>query len=333
MQKIKTDLKTGAVKSAYLFCGPESYLIDYYTNEVIKTAVAEGTAEFNLLKISSRIPEEEEVEGFISSYPFMSDKKVLCIKNSGLLKRSNDAQKKFWTELLEAVPDYAIVIFAEAETDKRSGIYKLFSKKHTVCEFAYQKPSELSSWVIKIFKSVNISIEPRDASRLVELCGPAMQNIRSETDKLSAYALNSGKVTSDDIELVVSKNVENRVFAMIDDIADGKNGEAYEKLRDLKTLNEEPIKIISIIFGKFSSYKKLFLLRNKSTREICSITGMYERHAANAVRQLKRLGIERVERILEKCMEMDFKVKSGKIDKWLAVELIISEAANREARS
>lgn len=326
MQRIKTDIKCGAFKNVYLFYGPETYLIDYYCNQIICANTDDDTKEFNLLTISAAVPEEGETDSFINSYPFMSERKVLCIKNSGLFKKSTDAQKKFWSETIENVPEYAIIIFAESEIDKRNSLYKLIEKKHTACEFDYQKPNELSSWTAKVLKSLSKTISVQDAAYIVELCGPSMQSIRTEIDKLASYITERSEINRTDIEQIVTKNIENRVFDMVDDIVEGRNAKAIQKLNDLKALNEEPIKIISIIFNKYSVYKKLSILKNRPISEICRLCGLYEKYAKNYLRQLNKMTADKIDRVMNKCMEMDFGVKSGKIDKWLAIEIILAEA-------
>ena len=326
MQRIKTDIKCGAFKNVYLFYGAEAYLIDYYSNQIISANTDEDTKEFNLLTTSACVPEESEIDAFINAYPFMSEKKVLCIRNSGLLKKSTEAQKKFWNETIENVPNYAIIIFAESEIDKRNSIFKLIDKKHTACEFEFQKPQELASWTVKVLKSLNKTVSLKDASYIVELCGPAMNNIRTEIDKLSSYITERDEINTNDIEEIVTKNIENRVFDMVDDIVEGKNADALKKLNDLKALNEEPVKIISIIFNKYSVYKKLSLLKNKPLPEICRLCGLYEKYARNYLKQLNNISSEKINSVMNICMEMDFGIKGGKIDKWLAVEMIMAEA-------
>jgi len=329
MQRIKTDIKCNNFKNVYLIFGPETYLIDYYTNQIISANVDEDSKEFNLLSFSAQIPEESEIDSFINSYPFMVEKKVLCVRNSGIFKKSNEATKNFWTEVIENIPEYAIIIFAEAEIDKRNSLYKLINKSHTACEIDYQKPNELASWTVKVLKSLSKTVSYQDAAYIVELCGPAMQNIRAEIDKLASFISDREEIKRDDIEKIVTKNIENRVFDMIDDIAEGRNEEAFKKLGDLKALGEEPIKIISIIFNKYSLYKKLSILKGKPIPEICRICGLYDKYAKNYLRHLNNMPPDKISRVMNTCMEMDFGIKSGKTEKWLGVELIIAEAMRR----
>lgn len=329
MDIIKKDLASSSFKNIYLLYGEETYLVDYYAKKIVEANTDADTKDFNLMKVSGKIPEESETDSFAESYPFMSEKKVLYIRGSAMFKSANDAQKKYWCSFFENIPDYLIVVFAETDINKNSVIYKRLGKDARICEFKYNKPGALASWITNILKSEKRYISPPDAAYIAQICGPSMLNIRSELDKLISSVADNETVTSDIIDSVVSKNTENRVFAMIDDIADGKNTKALEKLADLKALNEEPIKIISIIFGRYSTYKKLYISKGKSTREICSFTKIYDRYLPNYQRQLKKIPEKKVDEIMRLCRDMDFGVKSGKYDKWLAVEIIIEAAMSR----
>lgn len=325
MHNIKNDIKNGIYSNIYILCGEEEYFIDFYTNEIISAVTDKDTQEFNLLKIYNNLPDETDIDTFVNSYPFMSEKKVLVIEDTKIFKKTTENEKKFFSELISAVPDYMIIIFAEKEIDKKNALYKQISKIYPVCEFEFQTLPALSSWIGKLFKSAEKEISSEDASYICEIAGPSMLSLKSEAEKLISFAVKNN-IDRDMIDSLVTRNIENRVFAMIDDIASGDSTAALKKLFDLKALNEEPVKIISIIFNKFANFHKLLILKNKSIREICSICGLYEKHARNNLNQANKLGGKRIANVMLKCRDMDFAVKNGTIDKWVAVELILGEA-------
>lgn len=327
MQRIKNDIKNEVFSKIYLLHGAETYLMEYYAKQIIEKCTDSETRDFNLLKISAELPDEKTTDEFISSYPFMSDRKILYIRNSGLFKKASESQKKYWVGVFDELPDYITIIFSETEADKRNALYKQLAKAGYAHEFPYMEERALMQWTAKILNSDNLSISAADAAYLVEICGPSMNNIKNELDKLIAYKHEKSVVTREDIELVTVKGIENRIFDMINDVIRKQRKSAFEKLNDLKTLNEEPIKIISIIFKKFSGYKKLYALRNRPIKEICSLCGMYEKYVKADMTLLKSISQGKIDNIMETCMEMDFGIKAGKIDKWLAIDILMTKIA------
>lgn len=325
MQSIKNDLKNNIFSKVYLLYGEEGYLMDYYANMLIEKNTDFETLSFNLLKFSSEIPNAEKVDEFLDAYPFMSEKKVLYVRNSGLFKKATDLQKKFWCDTLTGLSDYNLIIFSENEIDKRNAVYKYVAKEKAAHEFNYMDSKSLMKWVAKLLAEDGYRITAQDAAYLVEICGPSMYNIKNEVDKLKSYKAENKTIEKNDIELVNVKNTENRVFDMVNDIIAKNSEAAFEKLNDLKTLNEEPIKLISIIFKKFSTYKKIYSLKGKSLKEICRLCGIYEKYAKTDINTLKSLSEAKVDKIMNLCMEADFDIKSGKTDKWIAIETIMTE--------
>ncbi len=325
MYNIKNDIKNSLYQNLYLLCGEEDYLIDYYTNEIVKANTDSDTLDFNLMKIFKEMPSEEEIDAFVNSYPFMSEKKLLVFQSTGILKKSTEAQRNYLSQMISQLSEYIIIIFAESEVDKRSALYKQIAKSFPICEFEHQSIADLGLWITRFLKSFDKEISRDDANYMAEIAGPSMTTIKSELEKLLSYTKDMDTISRDMIDTLVTRNIENKVFMMVDDIVDKNTGPALQKLNDLKALNEEPIKIISIIFKKFATFHKLILLKNKPIKEVCSLTGLYEKHAKNNLTKANMLGTKKIAMVMLRCRDMDFAIKNGSIDKWVAVETIISE--------
>lgn len=325
MYNIKDDIKNSTYQNLYLLCGEEEYLIEHYANEIINANTDKDTAEFNLMKIFKEMPSEEEIDTFINSYPFMSEKKVILFQSTGIFKSSTEAQKSYFMSVFSSIPEYIIIIFAEPQINKNNPLYKEIKKRFAYCEFEYQDNTQLTRWIVGYLKKSGKEISGENAAYIAQTAGPSMLSVKSELEKIISLAQGKDTVTYEMIDSVITRNIENRVFMMVDDFADKKVNSAFEKLNDLKSLNEEPIKIISIIFKKFANYHKLILLKNKPISEICSLIGMYEKYARNDLNKAGRIGAKKIAAVMIRCRDMDFAVKSGKIDKWLAVETIIGE--------
>ena len=325
MHNIKNDIKNRIFSPVYIFTGEEQYLFDYYTKEIISIVTDTDTREFNLMKIYNSLPDETEIDTFANSFPFMSEKKILIIESTGIFKKCTENQKAYFSSLISGMPEHLIIIFSEKDIDKRNSLYKQISKIYPVCEFDYQDIPTLKTWFSKLITAQNRAISSDDAQYICEIAGPSMHPLSSEAEKLISFVSEGGTIERSVIDTLVAKNVENRVFAMIDDIANGNRNDAVSKLNDLKTLGEEPVKIISIIFKKFATFHKLIILKDRPMREICSMCGLYEKHARNNLNQAQKLGMKRIANVMLKCRDMDFAIKNGTADKWSAIEAIIAE--------
>ena len=323
---LKNDIKNGTYKNVYLLYGEEKYLVDYYCGEITNANIDDDMKEFNYLKITNSIPADEVIDAFASSYPFMSEKKILILQDTGIFKSGSEKKSAvYFAELIDQIPEYLIIIFSETKIDKKSSLYKKISKTYPVCEFEYRKPTDLNSWLCKIFKSEGKSISSEDALYMCEIAGPSMLVLKSEAKKVCTFLGNEQTVSRDIIDNMVTRTVENRVFEMLNDLIAGNKSAGIKKYNDLKALDEEPVKIISIIFSKFSSFHSTYILKNKSVGEIASITSMRDWQIKNSLAQAKVLGPHKIASVMTKCRDMDFAIKNGLTEKWTAVDMIIAQ--------
>ncbi len=331
MEKLKNQLKNNDFSNIYLFCGEEEYLRDYYSLKISEAICPdEDNKVFNYLKINGVKPDPDIVDEFISNYPFMCDKKILIVKNSGLLKKANEADKKYWKDVFENVDEYAVVIFSESEVDKRGVLYKELVKKADVYEFKYQKVADLTNWVAKVLTSEGKKMLKQDIEYLIYNCDSGMISLKSEIDKLVSYSKDREKITKSDIDILVCKSSESRVFAMIDDLVDGKLNSALEKLEAMKKFKESPVAIISLIARQYTMFRKIKLLLPKmSVKDVAKELDTREFFLEKHINAQKKITKKCIDDILIMCSKLDSEIKSGKIDGWIAVELLFNKCMQR----
>lgn len=323
MKTVINDINSKKFKNVYLFTGEEIFLMEYYANSMISSLVDDTSDSFNYLCVSRQKPDIFEIDSFINSYPFMKDKKVLMLKNTGLLKKADDEEKKFFSSLFQACPEYAVIIFMENDIDKRNAIYKGIDTCGYVAEFPLQKGQALINWVQKIFKSYGKEIDFETAQYLISSCNEGMINIKNEIEKLAMCKREKNKITVSDINALVNRSVESKAFEMAEDIAKSDIKSAWKKTDDIKSLNIKPVEILPAIFSKFSSYRKIKVLGNVSYREIASKTGQREYFVKKDMEVIKNTSIDKIEKILKLCQEADYKIKSGQSDGWTEIDLML----------
>lgn len=104
------------LKNIYLFFGEEKYLHNTYI-ERIKEKVLEGPlAEFNYYVFDEKTATPEDFLAQLDTYPQMSGKKLIVLKNTDFLC-SAEYQKKM-ADVISSLPDYAVLIFSNYDAKK-----------------------------------------------------------------------------------------------------------------------------------------------------------------------------------------------------------------------
>lgn len=325
MPSIKDDLKTGNFKNVYLFWGEEDFLKDYYAKDIIKKVVDGATFDFNYKEFNRCSPDNDEIEDFLNAYPFMADKKVLYIKDSGLMKSASDSEKNFWAKILDDVPDYAIIIFSEHKLDGRNAIYKKISKNFHAEEFPLKPKKELVSWVSRYIGQYQKTMSFETIEYFLDCCTNQMYLLKNELEKLASFKPGEKVITKADIDKCCCKVPESTVWEMINDALSGKVSEASVKLGELKYQRQDPIPINAAIFSKYSAYRKIKLLSGEmGAREIAFKTGQKEYFVKRDLEQIRNVSLEYFDKVLAMCANADRRIKQGYSDGWTEIEIIFS---------
>ncbi len=321
MQSIKQQIKDNSIHGAYLLYGEEDFLKDFYSDKIIDLCTQEGPKEFNSMKINSDKIDTDAVAEFILSMPFMADKKVLMIKNSGIFSKANDAVKKFWTETFDTLPEYMVIVFCESSVDKRSVLYKAISKSHTAEEFPLSKEADLINWFARLLKQHGKMLTKEDISFVIENVGRNMYLLKNEAEKLAAFTAEKEELIShEDVEICICKSLEGKVFDLIDNITNGKRAKVIEGIQDLKTLREQPVVIVALIFRQFSILRKIKVMEGEPISAIAQKTKLRDFVVRKNLSQLKRFTLDQLNEAIFACSKTDESIKSGLCEPWLAVE-------------
>ena len=153
-----------------------------------------------------------------------------------------------------------------------------------------------------------------------------MYDILSEITKLVNYKRKEGVITKEDIDIITTKSVESKVFDMINYVQKNDMEKAYKLLDDLKILKTEPVMLVSLIFSEFSKIRKLKLLMDKMP-ENQALSEVGIRFFGNEyIRKAKNIPLKKIDEIIFNCQKCDYEIKSGLIDKWLGIKVLIGKS-------
>ncbi|MCX7842667.1 MAG: DNA polymerase III subunit delta [Clostridia bacterium] len=341
LEILKSQLKENKLANLYLFYGPEEYLKKYYTESIEKAVLKnDGLKALNKTVLEGKV-ETGRIIDACETMPVFSDKKLVVIKNSGLFKGRSKAasdEKKSGTKgdelvsYLQSVPEHACVVFLEEEIDKRMKAVDIVKKKGVMVEFAFQKPSELTKWVTKVFASHGKQIDALTASQLVEGCEQGMTEILAEIEKLVLYAGGRERITASDVEKVCTKSVKSRIFDLTDAIAEKDAIKAMKLLEDMIILKEPLPKILFMIARHFRHILEMKLLcgEGMSFEAAAARIGITPYAASKVYKHSKGFTVDRLKAAIEESLQCDMAIKSGRMKDRVAAELLITSLASGE---
>ncbi len=320
MQKLNEDLKSGQLKQVYLLYGEEDYLRRQYRDKLKKALTGDGDS-MNFHYFEGKDIRVGEVIDLAETLPFLAERRVIIIENSGLFKRGGEQLAEYLKEPSET----AFFVFAEKEIDKRSRLFKAVSAGGRAVEFKPQDEAVLKRWVLGILKRENKKITERDLDLFLDKTGAGMENISKELEKLVCYCMDREVITGEDIEKICTRQINNQIFDMMNAIAEKRQKEAMNLYYDLLTLKEPPMRILFLLARQFNLLLQVRELKKKGypVRTIGETVGLPGFVAGKYVSQAAKFSTKSLRQAVTDCVEAEEAVKTGKMNDVLSVELLL----------
>lgn len=321
----KKLLKQNILKPVSLFYGEEDFLLNYCISLVRKNTVDEEQAFFNDETFTSENFSLQAFSDSLASFPVFSEKKLIVLNDIRIFKMPT-ADQETLAKLLSDAPAHAVILIREQEApDKRLKLYKTIQKCGQEVEFNYMTPADLKAQITKKLSASGLSISDADAMYIVGLAGPSLTNLHTQMEKLLSYMGSRKKVTAADIDAMIEKPLNNKVFDMIDALMDKKPSIAFAILSDLKQLKEEPVKLISLIGGQFCDVTKASYLLADGVGNPAAALGGNPWAANKKVAVARKVPSEKLARGVHLARRADEAVKRDGRDGWDALwELVLS---------
>lgn len=320
MEQLLQDLKQQNFKNAYLLCGEEAYLRNQYKKRLRDALVMEGDT-MNYSYYEGKDINPRAVIDMAETLPFFAERRVLMIENSGFFKNKCDELADY----VAGIPESTCMIFVETEIDKRNRFYKEMKKHGRVVEFGIQKDEVLVKWILGMLKKEGKNITRDTLQVFLGKTGSDMQLIKNELDKLAAYTDGRDVITTEDVEQVCITQTTNKIFDMVNAIAEGNQKKALELYEDLLSLKEPPMRILFLIARQFNQLYQLKLLSKEGlpSAEIAKQAGIVPFAMKRYQAQAKSFSEEALRAAVEECVASEEAVKTGAMNDRMSVELLI----------
>ena len=320
MKSVLEDIKNQEYKQAYLFFGEEGYLKKQYRDKLIQAWNPDGDT-MNYSRFEGKGIDVKEVISLGETMPFFAERRIILMENTGFFKN----QCPELTEYLNSLPDYLYLLFVEEEVDKRSKMFKTVKQIGRVVDFSVQDEKTLMRWVLGILKREGRQITQRDMERFLSKTGTDMSNIERELEKLLCYTMDRSVITGEDIDAVCTTQINNRIFAMVQAVAEQNQKKALDLYYDLLALKEPPMRILFLIARQFNQMYQIKDLREQGydSGAIAKKAGLAPFIAKKSLAQASKFEKDTLRGAVEDCVETEAAVKSGRLGDRLGVELLI----------
>ena len=333
IENLEKELNSNNLRSLYLLYGEELFLLENSLKK-IRNIFGECIKGINYINIDDT--NISELISDIETPAFGYEKKLLIVRNSGILKKegkrknaelSNLREKisSYIKENIDIINDSVVLVIIEEDIDNKQELYKIFDKFGVVCNFEYQKPIQIQKRLKAICNAYHVDIDDSSLKYFIEVCGTNMQELINEIRKLIEYAGNGGKIEKIDIDKLCIKKLETIIFDLTNNLGKKETQKALQVLKNL-IANKEPIQ--KILITLYNHFKKLYItkLAVKENKDLISSLNLKPNQTflVNKYKtQANYFSNKELSKILQGLRDLDYNSKNGLIDLQVGLEAIL----------
>lgn len=308
----------------YIIISNSYHIISEEINKIINNKTEIEYIDFQ----NSSVEEIIEEANYTSLF---NDEKIIVVKNADILGSKCAIKTDKLEKYLENPnPLTTLILTYYDKPDERKKIIKLIKEKSN---YNYIKPltyKEITERIINDFKQNKYKILYDDANYITNKCLNNYDLVKMELEKIYLYYNKPTEVKRSDLENIISKYMDDNNFKFVDAVIRNDYKLAIKMLDDFKIQKVEPIALLSLLAREYRLmlFSKDLYKKGYSNKKIGEELGLQEWQVDKAIKNSYNYSLKGLEDKLIQLTELDFNVKTGKMDKYLGLELFILKENN-----
>lgn len=331
-------LQTGQITPLYLFEGTEVYLRDQALKKLADASVDFSVRDFNYAVISVAQGDLDEPLAQARQFPMISPRRMIVVTDFESI--SDDDQLELLKNYVRNPVETSVLVFVSNGLDNRRNISTILRKGCEVVSFdALDERTAAPNWIRDYVTRSGCAIDTASAAYLIGMIGVDLMRLSMELDKLIAYVGQKGRITQDEIDLLVRHSREHSNFDLTDAIVDGDRKKALNLLhRIFDNASENPQSLSLMILGAIASnYRRMLgakelMKQNAPNSEVAKVVGMSPYMVGRFNERVRRVETEQILRGIQQIAETDVALKTSRATPRLLLEVLICELCPRSDR-
>ncbi|MBR1868367.1 MAG: DNA polymerase III subunit delta [Clostridia bacterium] len=300
------------VRPIYLLTGEDAFFLERSQKLICDACLKQPDINLSRFDGAELKGNVDKLIYALSSYPFLSDKRVVVVKEYYPLAADLNKLKKYFSEPIETT---VLIVVDSSPCDA-------LEKQKNVCVVDCSKGdfSLLSSWVINEVKKNGLTITQGAVNRLIDYCSYDMTRINGETEKLISYCDEGGIISENDVSAICHKETDYELYEVVDYIAGKKYDKAYDALMGMVGSAGDGLRVFTSLYNYFRRLLYVSVTTTSmSVSEIAKNLKVKEYAVKKAKIQAASFSPKRIKEITDKLASLDVMFKSGRLEQQDAV--------------
>lgn len=307
-----------SVAPVYLIYGKDAYLRELALKRIKDKVLSAPELNLNVFDGEYCRQHPDELVSALMQYPFMSEKRVVLVREYN--PTLTDLKNKGISGYFNNPPDSSVlVIVNRAASRQLSGLPNI---TEVPCDEAGQ--DSIVRYIKASLKNAGLSVSDADARVIIGYCKSEMTRISGEVKKLAAYCYGAGEVKRADIDALVNKDSDYRIYEFTDMVVRKNNDRAYEIMNELLADDADYQRLFTSLYYHF---RRLFfsLISDGNAAALSEFLDVKEFAVTKYREQAAAFGPKRLKEIMDMFVRLDTGYKTGRISILQAVTLCMGK--------
>lgn len=304
----------------YLISSTSYRLIDEEISNIVKDAT-------NISKFDLTFDDLNNILEEAAYFSLFDEKKYLIVRNAEMFTANKiKIDEEALINYLENPNLNTIIIFTTLnKIDSRKKLTTLFKKNNEIISIKQLSAKEIYTKLEAKLKKEKYKIS---VDSLYYIINNSLNNYDlayNTLEKIKLYYGDEEDIKQGDIENLIPINIESNSFKFVDAVVNCEYKKASKILYDLYLNKVEPFALINLLFREYKFLLQVKVLNRKklSKTEIMKSLNLQDWMLDKYLKNCFSYSEKELEHIISSLLNLDYKIKSGKIDKKLGLDLFI----------
>lgn len=327
-------------------------------SQKVLQAVDSSLLPFNHIELDGRHKDVARIVQEMQTPPFFAEHKLIVISHAPFFaakkatRKDEDpdveieevteapASEQFSAVFKNPTPG-VVTVFKADSVNMRLSLSTLAKKHGAVYNFSAAKRNEAvqdAQFLLReALQERGLTMHSAVQQKFLGLIGidekaPFVRKLLQELDKLAASKGYKGAVKAEDIDLLISRSAEAKVFDVTDALSQRDAQKALLAMQQLWQDGEEPFMVLSVLSRHIRQLllAKELVLAGFSPEDAAAKLGGHPFVTGKIVQAARAFDLTDLKSYLHSCFEIDHAAKTGQGEPVLGMEMLIVRACKRD---
>ncbi len=323
-RELHTALSKKHFSPVYLIYGEEGLLIDECVQAIVEKAIDQNTKGFNLDVMYGSQADAQDVVAHASSFPMMSERRVVVVKEAEKLAATEAARELFTAYIKKPLESTSLILVAENPDFRKKPFTDLKKSAELIeCKPFYDR--EVLAWITDRITKLGKQSSPEVCRLLQAYVGNSLRALQSEIEKLFIYVGDKKQIEPEDVAGVVGETKGYTVFELQNAVGKRDISQAIQILERMLEYGESPQLMIVMLTRFFTQLYKLTELKQRraSEQEMAAELGIRQYFVKQYLGFVTNFSKDHIEQNFRALLDADLTLKSSSRDPHLVMDLLV----------